>query len=150
MAVDTTIEEDHKRVARCMANDIVTGRKVEFIEDVLHPDYVWYGPSGATARGFDGYRALVGTFHSAFPDLISTVHTMYGEGEWVTMLFQVTGVNDGDFLGHVATHKSVDFGGMIALRFADNGKIIEQFEMFDWPKLMQQLGLAPHSVPEFA
>jgi predicted ester cyclase len=143
-----SVEDDHKRVTRLMADGIVTGRKVELIDEVCHPDYVWYGPSGAQVNGRDGYRALVGVFHTAFPDLQSKICVMIAEGEYVSIRCRVTGVNDGPFLAGPATHKPVDFNLLINLRFAD-GMIIEQYEIFDWPTLMQQLGLEPVSVPVF-
>jgi predicted ester cyclase len=143
-----SIEDEHKRVTRLMADGIVTGRKVELIDEVCHPNYIWHGPSGAQVNGRDGYRSLVGAFHTAFSDLLSEIRVIIAEGDYVSIRCRVTAVNDGPFLGVPATQSSVDFNLLIFLRFAD-GMIIEQYEIFDWPTLMQQLELEPVSVPVF-
>ena len=51
MTVKATIEEDHKRVARCMANDIVTGRKVEYIDDATGERWVMDYPQSELHGG---------------------------------------------------------------------------------------------------
>jgi hypothetical protein len=51
------------------------------------------------------------------------------------------GTHDGPLFGRPATHKSVDMINLIDLRFAEDGRIIEQIEMVDWPTPKEQLAM---------
>lgn len=138
--------EDNKRVALTTANEIVCNRKLDLIDEVIHPDYRYTGPGGLSAHGPAGYRGLVDLFTSACSDLRSDVETVVAEGDWVSMIFRVTGANDGVFLGKSPTGRALNMRGIINCRIAD-GKVIEQVEMFDVVAMMRQLGLTEADFP---
>jgi predicted ester cyclase len=139
----TSIEEN-KRIAMRTANELVCEGRLDLVEEIIHPDYRYRGPVRLTAVGPGGYRSFVTMLLAAFSDLSTNVRTLTGEGDWVTMAFDASGKNTGEIFGQPASGNSVDFGGIIMCRIAD-GKVIEQFEMFDFALLMQQLGLAPET-----
>ena len=142
--------DENKKLAMSTAQEIVSGRRLDLIPEIIHPDYTYRGQAGFTAKGPDGYRAVVETFQAAFSDLRSDIQVAIAEGDWVSMMFEVTGKNDGIFLGHPATGRQVTIRGIINCRISDH-KVIEQVEMFDYVGLLQQLGLAEGlTAPMFA
>jgi predicted ester cyclase len=141
--------EDNKRIAMRTANDLVNAGRLELAEEILHPEYRYYGPVGLRSEGPNGYRSLVTTLRHAFADLSTQVELVVAENDWVSMRFRVSGTSTGEFLGQPTNGGPVDFVGIIECRIAD-GKVIEQVEMFDYGLILQQLGLAPVlEVPTF-
>lgn len=134
------VEERNKAVARIVFEEILGQGKLDEYETVYGPDYVSHGSHGDVGRDQD--RASAKNWRQAFPDLRVTVDQVIAEGDLVAVRFVGEGTNTGSTNGMPATGKSVRIPGMTVFRFVD-GKIVEEWPMFNELDLLRQLGLMP-------
>jgi len=78
----------------------------------------------------------------ALPDMRVKVNQMVAEGDLVAVYWTVTGTNTQAGMGFPATGKKITTAGMTLFRFKD-GKICEEWSVFDMLSAMQQAGLLP-------
>jgi steroid delta-isomerase-like uncharacterized protein len=91
-------------------------------------------------RGVGAWKQLVAGFLAAFPDLHFTIEEQIISGDRVVIRWRATGTHKGP-LGEVPpTGKSISIDGLILDRIAQ-GRVVERWEQFDQPRMLQQLGL---------
>jgi steroid delta-isomerase-like uncharacterized protein len=134
------VEERNKAVARAVFEDILGRGKVDEYESLYGPGYISHGSRGDVGRDQD--RASVENWRQAFPDLRITVEQVIAEGDLVAVHFIGEGTNTGSARGLTATGKSVRVPGMTIFRIVD-GKIVEEWPMFNELDFLRQLGLLP-------
>ena len=92
-------------------------------------------------RGVEAWKLFIGVLLTAFPDLHFTMEDQLVAGDRVAFRWRATGTHDGP-LGEVpATGRAVQIDGLIIDRLA-NGVVVERWEQWDQPRMLQQLGLA--------
>ncbi len=133
--------EANKKVAMRLSDEVVGAGDYSVIPELIAEDYEYHGVAGLSAEGTAGFQQIISMMREAMPDLKSEVTHLIGEGEYVVMRFTFEGTNDGPFMGNPATGKSVNVTGTI-LRHIQDGKVVEDWDMFDMPLLLQQLGMA--------
>jgi steroid delta-isomerase-like uncharacterized protein len=126
--------------------DFVNARDVDGFGELMADDFVEhevieFPPTKEGVQEF--FRAQI----AAFSDLKMTVEDVIASGDKVVARIQVTGTNDGDYIGMPATGKAVDVQGIDIVRFRDDGLAVEHWGVFDALTMMQQLGLAPEEPP---
>lgn len=134
------VEERNKTVARMVFEEILGHGKFDEYESVYGPGYISHGSRGDVGRDQD--RASAKNWRQAFPDLRVTVEQVIAEGDLVAVRFVGEGTHTGSTNGMPATGKSVRIPGMTVFRFVD-GKIVEEWPMFNELDFLQQLGLMP-------
>ena len=134
------LEDRNKAVARIVFEEILGQGKFDKYESVYAPGYISHGSHGDVERDQD--RASAKNWRQAFPDLRITVDQMIAEGDLVAVRFVGEGTNTGSTNGMPATGKPVRIPGITVFRFAD-GKIVEEWPMFNELDLLRQLGLMP-------
>ena len=82
------------------------------------------------------------TFRNAFSDLKAEVEQLVGEGEFVVSRLKVSGKHTGDLMGMGPTGKKVVLKGILNMMRIRNGKVVEEWEVFDEMLFMKQLGKA--------
>jgi predicted ester cyclase len=65
---------------------------------------------------------------------------VFGEGDRVFTRVRLTGTNTGEFMGKPATGKRVDIRWVMNVVRVQDGKVVEEWELFDNLDLMKQLG----------
>lgn len=81
-------------------------------------------------------------YKSAFPDLAASVELVLVDGDYVFTMVRVTGTHQGQLFDIAATGKAVDVQWVMnVVRLAD-GKVVEEWEVFDGANFAAQLGLA--------
>ncbi len=100
------------------------------------------------AHGFDppnldGIRALFGSMWVAFPDLHGDLQHVVAEGDMVAVHFQVSGMQEGEFMGISPTGKRIEIEVMALVRFNEDAKIVERWTRMDEVALLTQLGVMP-------
>jgi steroid delta-isomerase-like uncharacterized protein len=85
--------------------------------------------AGATL-GPEGVKQHIQGLKTVFPDLHVTIEDIIAEGEIVAVRARWQGTHSADFRGIPASHKLVEFGGMVFWRIAD-GKIGERWGSVD-------------------
>lgn len=113
-------------------------------DTLFAPDFVSYtSATGFELRGPAAFKAANAMYMASFPDFQSTVDMVVAEDNLVMVYGTLTGTNEGEFMGHPATGKKVQWTGIAIYRFNDEGKIDGRWQEFDGLGLFQQLGLAP-------
>jgi predicted ester cyclase len=91
--------------------------------------------------GRDGVGELFAMFRAAFPDVRWQPEDVLAADDKLTVRGRVTGTNDGEFMGMAATGKRVSVQLIDIVRIGVDGRIAEQWGVFDMFALMHQLGV---------
>jgi steroid delta-isomerase-like uncharacterized protein len=115
------------------------------IDSVYAPDFLAHFPASSEIperRGIEGIRFGVARIRTAFPDWHEEVVDVFGAGDRVASRFVSTGTHRGAFWGIEATGRRVEIQEISIYRIAD-GRIAEQWCMFDDLARLQQLNVSP-------
>lgn len=116
---------------------------LDLVDRVYAPDFVAHWPPSSEVperRGTEGIRFGVERIRTAFPDWHEHVLDIFGSGDRVTSRYVSTGTHRGNFWGIPATGRRVEIHEISIYRCAD-GRIVEQWCMFDELARLQQLGV---------
>jgi steroid delta-isomerase-like uncharacterized protein len=112
------------------------------VDEVLTPDYFAHAAFGSAPNGPQGLKVLIVMFRTAFPDLHCTVDDEIREGDQFAARWTLRGTHKGSFLDTPPTGRPVEAQGIIFGR-TENGRIAEDWTLFDQMGVLQQLGLVP-------
>ncbi len=92
--------------------------------------------------GPQGFKPLLNSFITAFPDINIQIHDMLQEPGKIAVRAEITGTHQGEFMGMAAT------GSRISVRLHEfhllNGeRVTTTWHMEDWLALFQQIGQFP-------
>jgi steroid delta-isomerase-like uncharacterized protein len=135
--------EENKAVVNAFVEQVWNQKNVAAVDAFVAPDYVGHNlanPDETSDR--EGAKQSIAYFLSAFPDCHVTYDDVFAEGDMVAIRMTVRGTHKGEFAGVAPTGKEVTFMGLSHGRIAD-GKIAEEWEMYDTPGLMRQIGAKP-------
>lgn len=113
----------------------------ELAEELVSSDYVAHGPQAPPADGPDGVRTRVGLYQDALAghwdvqEIISTRDRVIAR--WIG-----TGTHRGELMGVDPTGNSISVEAISIFRIAD-GKIAEEWTVWDALGLLQQVGAVP-------
>jgi predicted ester cyclase len=126
--------------------EVFNGRRLDLLEDVLHPDFRERGlsafPPADPEVGPGARRKLYEMFYQAIPDARAEVLDVVAEGDKVVLVDRFGGTHRGDFLGSPGTGNRIDWMAIHIYTIRDR-KIVEDTVMTDALAMTQQLGLAP-------
>ncbi len=113
------------------------------VDEIISEDSIDHSPlPGHPPVGRDSFKAIIGMFHEAMPDLHMTTDDEIAEGDRVVHRWTLRGTSTGPFMGIPPVNKPVEMQGMTIVRVAD-GKIVERWAQLDQLGLLQQLGVVP-------
>ena len=136
------MSEENKAIVRHFYEEVNKGN-LAIMDELIAPDFVLHHPlSPEAVRGPEGFKQLVTSLRTAFPDLSITAEDLIAEGDKVAAWFTVRGTHQGTLLDIPPTGKPVMLTGVAMYRIA-GGKIVEDRVAEDLLALMQQLGRAP-------
>ena len=116
----------------------------DVLDSIVSPDYVLHDPSAPDeVRGPEGAKQMVESYRTAF-GLRVTIEDQFADGDFVTTRYTMRGTHHGEFMGIPATGQEGSSAGICISRFRD-GKIVEEWEVFDALSVLQQLGAVPVS-----
>ena len=137
--------EANKAIALRLA-EVFNGRRLDLLEDVLHPEFRERGlsafPPAGDEVGPGGRRKLYEMFYRAIPDARAEVLQVVAEGDKVVLLDRFGGTHRGEFLGRPGTGDRIEWLAIHIYTIRD-GKVLEDAVMTDALAMTQQLGLAP-------
>ncbi len=106
------------------------------------PDAVHYNEDGSRMDS----EELAKIMHSsldAFPDLHLDAKSVVAEGDHVMLRISVTATHRGEFMGVPPTGRQVTWHYLEELRFDDQGRVIEHWDVFNFSPLYRELGHVP-------
>lgn len=136
----TTQATNHEVYQRL--HDAINSRELPLIaatvDEVFHPDAVFHGAAAAVpaAEAVKGAWAML---LRAFPDIQVTVEDTVTDGDTIVFRNTVTGTHQGQFRGLPPTGKTINYGEVFIVRFAD-GLVVEGWGIVDVFSQLQQLG----------
>jgi steroid delta-isomerase-like uncharacterized protein len=137
------MSKENRALIRRWFKEVWDKGRAEAIDEMFAPAGVAHGLSGDEAvRGPEGFKAFHRSFREAFPDVSVKVVDTVTEGDKIAARCLVRATHKGGSLGFAATHKPVEFEGILIARIK-GGKIAESWNNFDFLRLYQQLDLVP-------
>jgi steroid delta-isomerase-like uncharacterized protein len=119
-------------------NEIWNQGNLDAVTEFVTPSFVNHDWPPNIPSGIEGYKEVVNTFRTGFPDLKMTLAQVVSEGNRVATRIKLEGTHRGNFFGFEPTDKFVSFGGMQFSRI-ENGKLTESWEIVDMAAVAQQL-----------
>ena len=89
---------------------------------------------------------MVEGYRSAISGLRVTIDHQFSTGDEVATRFTIRGSHAGELMGAKPTGRAIEFSGITISRCRD-GKIVEEWELVDTVRLLQQVGALPAPVP---
>ena len=134
---------DVDRVARRTIDELWNRRNLEVLTTAYAANFAFEGPTDRKFSGADGYRAFLGSIHSAFPDLEVQVDEVYWmgndtDGYLTSERWSAEGTHTGPGLYGEPTGKAVQVWGITQHEIV-GGRIVREWLLFNELDLMMQL-----------
>ena len=139
------MSEENKRLVSRIYDEAISSGFYDVIDELISPNYVSHGlPKSLTKsmNGPQGFRQIIETIRSGFPDLYMLVEEQIAEGDQVSNQGYITGTHRGEFLGVPASGQQIKVNVISIWRF-ENSKVLENWVQIDFMSLMQQIGAIP-------
>ena len=138
--------QDNKALCRRLVNEVINQGNLATADALVGSNYIYHGP-GFELRGLEGFKQMVTTYRTAFPDLHMTIEDQVAEGDRVVTRWTVSGTHTGPFKGIPPTGRRGTISG-IDIDLIVDGKAVECWSNTDDLGMLQQLGVIP--VPDQA
>ena len=122
--------------------EFCNGRRAEVADEIIAEDYVAHGPQSPPAEGPDGVRARVGVYQDAVDGHWDVQELMSTGDDRVVARWIGRGTHRGELMGLEPTGKPIEVEAISVFRIAD-GKIAEEWTVWDALGLLQQVGAVP-------
>jgi steroid delta-isomerase-like uncharacterized protein len=121
--------------------DAVNRGDVSEADAVFAPDCVIHITGVADAIvGVAAWKTFAQAILTAFPDIHFTVEEQVVNGNLVATRWTARGTHTGPFGPLPPTGRSISIDGLLMDRF-ENGRVVERWEQYDQPVMLQQLGV---------
>jgi steroid delta-isomerase-like uncharacterized protein len=109
---------------------------------VYRPDVTLHGfPEGVVDA------ATLGDFFAGFWEAVPDARIVLGDAlevdDQIAARLTISGTHEGDLMGVPASHRPISLEVMTILRFDDDGKIAERWNVADFLSVLQQIGAMP-------
>jgi predicted ester cyclase len=129
-------------VARRLIEEGFNLGELTVADELSAPDLVEHQNFGPDhAPGAEGVKAVIGSLRRAFSDFHLEIEDLVVDGDLVWLRMTGSGTNDGSFMGHPPTGKTMRTPVFDVLRVRD-GRIVEHWGVPDRLGALIQLGLA--------
>ena len=139
MKAQAEIEEQNKTIVQRYWDGKWNERRPEILDELQTPDVVYHGTS-IEMKGIEEYKQVYSSYLSAFHDTQVTIEDLIAEGDKVMSRLKIRGVHKGELEGLPPTGKTFTSSFFTVFRLVD-GKIAEEWEVFDELGMMMQLGM---------
>ena len=136
------MSEENKAIFRRLLEEFWVKGKLDVADELLAPDFVYHGPDAEEPRDREGYKQDTMEYGSSCIDVQATVEDIVAEGDKVAVRYIWSGIHTGGLWGAPPTEKRLTMRVIAILRIAD-GKIVDEWDMYDSLDLNRQLGLIP-------
>lgn len=138
MTTNDTLDRN-KAIYRRYIQQVFNEGRVDLLDELLAPSYVYHEAPPGTLPGADGIKQVVSMFRAAFPDLEITIDDQIAEDDKVCSRATTRGTHQGEIFGIHATGKVVTMTGITIVRIVE-GRITDSWVKNDVMGLMNQLG----------
>ena len=142
------MSEANKAVVRRLFEAFNAGN-LSVADEVLSSNFVYREPTVGERRGVQGYKDVVTTYRTAFPDARMIIDEQVATGDTVVTRWTATGTHNGNLFGIAPTGRRITCTGVL-ITHLQNGKIVEEFEVYDTLGMMRQLGVVTGAIGKAA
>ena len=132
---------ENEALVRRFFEDFCNGRRTEVAEEIVARDYVSHGPQAPPAEGPEGVKARVSVYQDSL-DGHWDVQELFSAGDRVVARWSGRGTHEGELMGVAPTGRPITVDAISVFRIAD-GKIAEEWTVWDALGLLQQVGAVP-------
>jgi mannose-6-phosphate isomerase-like protein (cupin superfamily)/ketosteroid isomerase-like protein/uncharacterized protein YndB with AHSA1/START domain len=136
-----SMSQENEALVRRFFEEFCNGRRREIADQIIAPDYVSHGPQAPPAQGPEGVIVRVGLYQEAV-DGHWEVQELTSVGDRVIARWVGSGTHRGELMGIDPTGKPIRVDAISIFRIAD-GKIAEEWTVWDALGLLQQVGAVP-------
>ena len=140
---DLSKTDETRRVVERMV-DGLNNHEIDGMGEFFHQNFRWIGNAGCGLK--EGLKAFQEhwqrPFQQAFSDKVCIDEARLAEGEWMAAFGRQEATHSGEFMGIPPTGKRVEIRYMDFWKVED-GKIVSNWVMVDFPHVMKQLGVDP-------
>ncbi len=129
---------EHKQTVHRLV-DSINRRNPNIVNELFDRNYVYHGIGEESQLSRDGFLNFLNEVFQAFPDFNLHVDELVAEGDRIAYRMTISGTHRGEFRGMAATGKKFTTSTIGVMRF-ENGKIAEEWEIYDAMGMMAQLG----------
>lgn len=124
--------------------DALNDHVIDDIGSFFAEDFRWMGNAGCGVKnGLTEFQdSWQRPFQAAFKDKICIDEARLAEGEWMAAFGRQQATHASEFMGIAPTGKQVEIRYMDFWKVQD-GKIVDNWVMIDFPHVMRQLGVDP-------
>lgn len=137
----TGASADNEQLVRRFFEELCNARQSAVADELVASDYVSHGPQAPPAQGPDGVRARVAVYQDAL-DGHWQVNELHSTADRVIARWTGTGTHTGELMGIDPTQREISVDAISIFRVAD-GKIAEEWTVWDALGLLQQVGAVP-------
>jgi steroid delta-isomerase-like uncharacterized protein len=136
--------EENKALLRRSVEEIFSAQgDLDVADEIYAPNYVGHNPlDSEDVRGPEGAKEQARMYRNAFPDVRLNIEEQIAEGDRVVTRWIGSGTHQGEMMGIAPTGNQIRVDGITISRIQD-GKVVEDWELFNALGLMQQLGAVP-------
>jgi len=136
------MSEENKAIFRRLLEEFWVKGKLDVADELLAPDFVYHESCAEEPIDLEAYKQDVMGYVSSCSDIQATVEDIVAEGDKVAVRYTWSGIHNGGLLGAPPTDKRLTIRLISILRIAD-GKIVDEWDMYDSLDMNRQLGLIP-------
>jgi steroid delta-isomerase-like uncharacterized protein len=132
--------EDNKALTRRYIEVLFNQKDLKIIDELCVPDVLMHSTL-RTIQGLEAFTQYLSMFLPAFPDLQVVIEDQLAEGNKSAYRYWEQGTHTADFMGIKASGKQFHSTGIMIIRHAEDGKIVEAWDSPDTLAIVQQLGM---------
>jgi steroid delta-isomerase-like uncharacterized protein len=134
--------EENKAIFRHLCEEFWVKGKLDVVDEFLAPDFVYHGPGAGELLDLESYKQDVMEYVSSCIDIQATVEDIVAEGDKLAVRYTWSGIHTGGLWDAPPTDKRLTIRAIAIFRIAD-GKIVDEWDMYDSLDMYRQLGLIP-------
>ena len=122
-------EEKNKEIVRAFQDEVFNQKNLTALDRYYSTDLVQHNPQ--QPQGREGAKQFFSMLFAAFPDLNAQIDNMVAEDDLVMYMIKWNATHQGEFFGIPPTNKTITFETAELFRLADNGTMIEHWDVVD-------------------
>lgn len=133
---------ENEALARRFFEELCNQRNGAVADEIVGADYVSHGPQAPPAEGPAGVRARIALYQDALEGHWDVQEVFSGSDDRVVVRWIGRGTHTGELMGVPATGATIACDATTIFRIAE-GKIAEEWTVWDALGLLQQIGAVP-------
>jgi len=133
---------ENEALARRFFEELCNQRDGAVADEIVSADYVSHGPQAPPAEGPDGVRARIAVYQDALDGYWDVQEILSAGADHVAVRWIGRGTHNAELMGVPATGAKIAVDAITIFKIAD-GKITEEWTVWDALGLLQQVGAVP-------